>query len=392
MGADAHVPRSAADGAVENVRAGEALRRFGLALAAKLEARRAADHLEPRAARQALDDVLADAVREELHLGVARQIVEGQDRENGLGGYGLRRLAARRGHGLGSAGHLGSCAILFRAPRLLRAGRRRQRCVPGRCDLADLDGVLDPGQAIAHMHGPAQERRILHADRGASCEIVGRTREENAAVPGKRHDPRRDRLGQSLHLQRLRAARHVFRRVLAKHDLAQVDADPGGHFRIERAAELAQPGLIGQRETDGLDGPLEQQQEAVALVDLSAVECGQEVPRDAVVTCQQIGSDGVADPLDELGAGDEIAQQERADRGSRDAGRGGHGSGAVDPVGGVGKVPVRRRRCPSRVQLETLLSRSGWAWRSSRAISVMLRASSATMEGSPIAAGSFMAA
>ncbi len=145
---------------------------------------------------------------------------------------------------------------------------------------------------------------------------------------------------------RLRAARHVLRRVLAKHDLAQVDADPGGHLRIERAAELAQPGLIGQRETDGLDGPLEQQQEAVALVDLPAVEGGQEVPRDAVVTRQQIGSGRVADPLDELRAGDEIAQQQRADGGIRGAGRVRHESRAIDPDCDYSKVQVRRRRCP----------------------------------------------
>ena len=117
MRADAHAPARAADGAVEDVRALQALRRFGLALAAKLKARRAADHLQLRAARQPLDDLLAHAVREELHLGIVRQIVEGQHGEQRLGGSGLRRRAR-------SGRHAGA-APATRWPRL-----RRPRAAP----------------------------------------------------------------------------------------------------------------------------------------------------------------------------------------------------------------------------------------------------------------------
>jgi len=116
-----------------------------------------------------------------------------------------------------------------------------------------------------------------------------------------------------------RAARHVRARVRAQHDFAKVNADPRGHRRIERGPKRAQPGAIGDREAHRLDRPLEQQQEAIALVDLPAAEAGQEVPRDAVVTRQQIGGGRVADALDEPRAGDEVAQQERADRGNRGA-------------------------------------------------------------------------
>jgi hypothetical protein len=89
------------------------------------------------------------------------------------------------------------------------------------------------------MHRPTQRRLVLRPDRGASREVVGCTREQDASVTGKRHDTRRDRLGQSLHLQRLCAARHILRRVLAKHDFAHVNADPRGHPRIEVGTELA---------------------------------------------------------------------------------------------------------------------------------------------------------
>ena len=128
MRADAHAPRSAADRAVEHVGAVEALRRFGLAFAAKLEARRAADHLEVRPARQPLDDLLADAVREILHLGIARQVVERQHGEHRLDG----------------------------ATRLLRVGRPRQLDTPRLRDLTHFDGILDSVEAIVPMDRPTQ--------------------------------------------------------------------------------------------------------------------------------------------------------------------------------------------------------------------------------------------
>ena len=209
--------------------------------------------------------------------------------------------------------------------RFLRVGRPRQVYSPRLRDLAHLDEILDPGKAIAPVLGPTQWRFILHAHRGAPREVVRCAGEQDASVARKRHDTRCNRFGQSLDLQRLCPARHIVWRVFAKHDFAEVNTDPRGHSRIERGAKLAQLGLIGERETNRLDGPLEQQEEAIALVDFSAVESRQEVTCEAVVTRQQIGSGRVPDALDELRAGDEIAQQQRADRGIRSTERGRHG-------------------------------------------------------------------
>ena len=83
VGADAHLPGRAADRAVEHVGAVQALRRIGLSFATELEARGAADHPQLGAARKALDDLLADAVGEELHLGFVRQVVEGEHGDHG---------------------------------------------------------------------------------------------------------------------------------------------------------------------------------------------------------------------------------------------------------------------------------------------------------------------
>jgi hypothetical protein len=83
--------------------------------------------------------------------------------------------------------------------------------------------------------------------------------------------------------------------------------------------------LIGHRETNRLDRTVEQQEEAVALVDLPTVKRGQEVARDAVMTRRQIGSVGITDALDEPGARDKITQQQRADRWYRNVEGGGYG-------------------------------------------------------------------
>ncbi len=82
MRADAHAPLSAADGPIQDMRAAEGVGCFCLAFAAKLEAGRAADHLEGSASRQALDDLFTDTVRKELHFRIAGQVVESKDRQN----------------------------------------------------------------------------------------------------------------------------------------------------------------------------------------------------------------------------------------------------------------------------------------------------------------------
>jgi hypothetical protein len=76
--ADAHVPSLAPYRTVEHVAAVQSLRSLGFAFAAELKARGPADHSQTGAASQTLNDVLADAVGEELHLDVVREIVEGE--------------------------------------------------------------------------------------------------------------------------------------------------------------------------------------------------------------------------------------------------------------------------------------------------------------------------
>ena len=175
------------------------------------------------------------------------------------------------------------------------------------------------------MRRPAHVRQMGHTDGGAAREVERRPREQDAPVAGERHHARRNRLRQPFHLERLGTARHVRRRVLAQHHLADVDAHAGTDRRVRCLAELAQPRLVVERKSQRLDRPLEQQQKAVALVDLAAVLFAQQVARDAVVPRQQIRRRRVTNALDELRARDQVAQQQGADRGLGRAGCGGHG-------------------------------------------------------------------
>jgi hypothetical protein len=119
-------------------------------------------------------------------------------------------------------------------------------------------------------------------------------------------------------------------------------------FRIERGPELTEFGLIGDRETNRLNGPLEQKKEAVALVDFPAVESGQKVTRDTIVTGQEVGRGRVADSLDQLRARDEVAQQDGADGGIRGPVRWKHVCRSYGPrlrTGEIGLVPQDVGRC-----------------------------------------------
>src|SRR3546814_14975044 len=57
--------------------------------------------------------------------------------------------------------------------------------------------------------------------------------------------------------------------------------------------------LVFQREPDGIDGAIEQQQETVGLVDFAAVVIAQQVACEAVMAAKQFGRAGIAQLLDQ---------------------------------------------------------------------------------------------
>jgi hypothetical protein len=72
---DAQPPTCAPDRAVQDMRAIQSIGRLGFALAAELEARCPSDDLEPGAARQAVDNLLASAGINQM-TGGARHFID----------------------------------------------------------------------------------------------------------------------------------------------------------------------------------------------------------------------------------------------------------------------------------------------------------------------------
>jgi hypothetical protein len=100
-----------------------------------------------------------------------------------------------------------------------------------------------------------------------------------------------------------------------------MDSHPRRQRESRRLPQRVDPVLVGEREADGLDRALEEQQEAVALVDLAAPVRLQQLPGGAVVADEQRGGSLVPDPLHETRARDQIADQQRADRSRRSGAR-----------------------------------------------------------------------
>ena len=141
-------------------------------------------------------------------------------------------------------------------------------------------------------------------------QVEGAAADQGLATAGHRHEPRRHRLGQALDLDRLGAAGHVLGWVVGQVDLAQVDADPAGELDAGLGEEIAQALVEGEGEEHRVQGPLEEHQEAVGLVDLEAVTRRKQVAGESVVMLEDLGRTSVAEALHQGRAADQVADQE----------------------------------------------------------------------------------
>jgi hypothetical protein len=69
--------------------------------------------------------------------------------------------------------------------------------------------------------------------------------------------------------------------------------------------------MICHRIEHGVERSLEEQKEAIRLVDLDAMVILEEISSEAVMTAEQTGGVGIADAPDDCRAADQIADQER---------------------------------------------------------------------------------
>ena len=93
---------------------------------------------------------------------------------------------------------------------------------------------------------------------------------------------------------------------LAQEDLAEVDGDPPGEGLAELRGQGGYGLVVGEAVADGVERALEEQQEAVGLLDLAAVEAREQVSYQAVMASESLTRLVVAEGLEELDALDQL--------------------------------------------------------------------------------------
>jgi hypothetical protein len=129
---------------------------------------------------------------------------------------------------------------------------------------------------------PYPPRRFSSARRGGEGG-AGLRGEQQLVGSGEAHDPGRQGLGDAIQLDGLGAPCDVFGRVLAQHHRAQVQARPGRQPAVEGVGELGEGVEVAQGIADRVVDRLEDQQEAVGLVDLAAAVGREQVAGHPVV-------------------------------------------------------------------------------------------------------------
>ena len=168
-----------------------------LVRAAELEARRAADHLHLCAARQALDDLLAHAVGEELHLAIVGEVVEGQHGEKRLAARGWRATVTaprNQREGLDRLRHLVELEVAARdetfgqraADGAAHVGRHQRRTgIAARHQAGrDVDAVAE--QVAVRLHHDVAE---MYADAHLGLALVRQARTRLRRRPGSSRTP-----------------------------------------------------------------------------------------------------------------------------------------------------------------------------------------------------------
>ena len=209
-------------------------------------------------------------------------------------------IALRRQAVLDAAHRRPHLPVAHDAVSLGGVGRRRKHRA-GVTDLEQLDRLGDAFQA------PVSVRRHPQVDLAQRSARVGR----HKCLPavGDRHHARRDRLGGTVHLDRLGAPGHVVGAVLAQDHRADVQAGARAQWRVE----LRQRAVVGHGVGGSVRGGFEQQQHPVGLVDLASAPQWQKVAREPVVGSPQGSHTRVAERLRDGRAVDHVGQKKCVD-------------------------------------------------------------------------------
>ncbi len=169
-----------------------------------------------------------------------------------------------------------------RAPGLRRIRRRQVRRLPRCPRLEDLDRLADATQQVLAV-------RIPHDVLGLDPVRSG-SAEERSTGTGRAHQASRDHLRDALDLDRLRAALDVLPAVRAEDHVAHMDA------RARAQRDLAQklgrqrlePRVVGTDPAERRARILEQEEEAIGLVDLAAALLPEDLSREPIVLREEL--------------------------------------------------------------------------------------------------------
>lgn len=144
--------------------------------------------------------------------------------------------------------------------------------------------------------------RVLRAPVGQARESC--LAQQCLSAARESHEARRERLGQPIDFDPLGAASHIFERILAPGDLAHVEPQPRLHPKRLEHLE------IRHTERGGRGRIAEEQEEAVAAVDLLPVVRGEQVARTSIVSRPERSGALVAEACHELCAVHQVGEQQ----------------------------------------------------------------------------------
>ena len=198
-------------------------------------------------------------------------------------------------------------ALLHHAVDLVGVRRRGERSA----GFAHLQQLQRRGQAL---HAPVAMRDNTLRDRAQGIARGGG--DQGLSTQRGGHHAGGQRFADTVHLQRLGAQRHIGGRCFAHRDRADMQPGAGAQAQglvargLQRGFQFRQRAVVGQHIGQRIRGLAEHQQEAVGLVDLTAVPLAQQVACDTVVRGPDARHGLVAQALREAGAVHQIGEQQ----------------------------------------------------------------------------------
>ncbi|MNV34455.1 hypothetical protein D3C71_1258710 [compost metagenome] len=173
--------------------------------------------------------------------------------------------------------------------------------------------------ATGHALEPPAPVRFPHQSLATLPQLAHRAmgqrfshrREQYLPGPGKGHQACSHRLGQAFDLQRFSPDLDRLGAVLPRQHFADMQPRAGTQHDVTLLADLQQAALIVQRKAETIDGPLEQQQQAIGAIDQATIPLLLQHQHQPVMLLEQLRRRGIANPLHQDQRIAQIGEQQR---------------------------------------------------------------------------------